>query len=654
MSQISACPDTSQLIKLALGKVPRPDLERISEHVEGCPTCQERLRTLDTMDDPLLLCLRRPQEAVVAEAEPVPPPLLNLAQRAGSVSDGVKPAGTERTGPGQRLGRFELVEQLGMGSFSQVFRAWDPELERMVALKIPRAGILVDAGDTERFLREARSVARLCHPGIVALHEIGQVSPLQGGEPAQTCFLVEEFIRGRTLAQVLAEGGLEAQAGLPAGAHAGVRAAAELLLQVAQALHYAHQHGVIHRDLKPANIMIDEQGRPHVMDFGLAKRETDEPPLTLEGQVLGTPAYMSPEQARGESNKVDSRSDVYSLGVVFYELLTGERPFRGNRRMLLLQVLEDDPRPPRQLNDKVPRDLETICLKAMARSPARRYTSAAELADDLGRWLAGEPIRARPSGYLERVGRWCRRNPLVASLFLAVTLGSAVGLVHLSQLSTDLVRSAATESAAQHSEILEMVNSRYSSEVVERAQSKGLEARADYAGHPGAIPLPATFTIDLGEHLAQQKQSGVQVRLYSDYPFRTRKDGGPRDDFETEALARLRADPERPFYRFEEIDDHKPVLRYAIARRMGATCLGCHNHHPDSTRTDWKEGDVRGVVEIIRPLDADIQRTRQGLRGTFLLMGIIAGVLLGVGVAAVVIGQRRASVRVTQVLPQSG
>jgi adenylate cyclase len=236
----------------------------------------------------------------------------------------------------------------------------------------------------------------------------------------------------------------------------------------------------------------------------------------------------------------------------------------------------------------------------------------------------------------------------VASLFLAVTLGSAVGLTHLGQLSTDLVRSAALESAAQHSELLEMVNSRYSSEVVERAQSKGLPAMADYANHAGAIPLPATFTIDLGEHLASQTQSGVRVRLYSDFPFRTRKDGGPRDAFEWEALCQLAANPDRPYYRFEEVDG-KPVLRYAIARRMGVTCLGCHNHHPDSTRTDWQEGDVRGVLEISRPLDRDVERTHNGLHGTFLLMGTISGLLLGVGVIAVVIGQRRGRARVTQV-----
>jgi hypothetical protein len=337
---------------------------------------------------------------------------------------------------------------------------------------------------------------------------------------------------------------------------------------------------------------------------------------------------------------VDARSDVYSLGVILYELLTRERPFRGNRRMVLLQVLEDDPRPPRQLNDKVPRDLETICLKALARSPARRYASAAELADDLRRWLAGEPIRARPSGRLERLGRWCRRNPLAASLFLAVTLGSAFGLAHLSRLSADLVRSSALESAAQHSEILEMVNSRYSSEVVDRVQQQKLPALPNYRDHPGAIPLPATFTIDLGEMLARQSESGVHVRLYSDYPFKSRTDGGPRDDFEKEALRQLRAEPERPYYSFEEFQG-KPVLRYAIARRMEKVCLGCHNFLPDSRKKDWKVGDVRGVLEIIRPLGRDIERTHRGLRGTFLLMAGIAGLLLALGVAAVVIGRMR-------------
>jgi serine/threonine protein kinase len=163
--------------------------------------------------------------------------------------------------------------------------------------------------------------------------------------------------------------------------------------------------------VKPSNIMIGEDGTPCVMDFGLAKREAGEITMTVKGQVLGTPAYMPPEQARGEGHAVDARGDVYSLGVVLYQLLTGELPFRGTQRMLLHQVLHDDPRPPRSLNDHIPRDLETITLKAMAKEPGRRYPTARELADDLRRWLKGEPIRARPVGRVERAARWVRRRP---------------------------------------------------------------------------------------------------------------------------------------------------------------------------------------------------------------------------------------------------
>jgi serine/threonine protein kinase/formylglycine-generating enzyme required for sulfatase activity len=307
-----------------------------------------------------------------------------------------------------RLGPFDLVAHIGRGHFGDVYKARDSRLERLVAVKVPRTDDLIPAA-REAFFREARTAARLRHANIVTVHEVNTAG--------EKIYIASELIDGVNLADLIS------------GRQLDPRRAARIAAGVADALHHAHENDVVHRDLKPRNIMLDERDEPHLLDFGLAKQSASEFTITSEGDILGTPAYMAPEQARGQAGSADRRTDVYSLGVTLYEMLTGRRPFVGQVRGLIFQILHDDPTPPRALDTAIPRDLETICLKAMAKRPEARYATAGEMARDLRRFLADEPIRARRAGPVERALKWCRRNPVVAasaSLATAASLALSV------------------------------------------------------------------------------------------------------------------------------------------------------------------------------------------------------------------------------------
>ncbi len=302
------------------------------------------------------------------------------------------------------LADYELLDELSRGGMGVVYRARQVSLGREVAVKFLLHGALAGDGAIARFRAEAESAASLRHPNIVPVYEVG--------DDRGRLFFSMELVTGSTLAELVRDGPLAA------------RRAAGYLRKIAEAVHYAHQQGVLHRDLKPSNVLVDERDEPRVMDFGLAKRVGQPNDLTLAGQVLGTPAYISPEQADGgRTRPIDARSDLYSLGAVLYHLLAGRPPFTGESPTAILrQVAELEPIAPRLLNPTVPRDLETICLKCLEKEPGRRYATAAAMADDLARFLREEPIRARPITPPERAWRWCRREPALAAALAGVVL----------------------------------------------------------------------------------------------------------------------------------------------------------------------------------------------------------------------------------------
>jgi WD40 repeat protein/tRNA A-37 threonylcarbamoyl transferase component Bud32 len=326
--------------------------------------------------------------------------------------------------PHYRLGDYELLQEVGRGGMGVVFKARHIRLNRTVALKMILGGALAKADDLQRFNTEAAAAAQLQHPGIVALYEAGTYE----GQP----YFSMEFVQGSSLAHLTAAGPLPG------------RVAAAYLEKTARAVHFAHHRGILHRDLKPANILVDEHGQPKITDFGLAKLIQTDSGQTRTGTVIGTPSYMSPEQASA-SKDVGPATDIYSLGAILYELITGRPPFRGETALATLtQVAENDPPPPRSLCKTIDVDLETICLKCLSKEPHRRYPTAEALADDLQRYLAGEPIMARPLSRLQRAVVWCRRKPTAAAL-LGVSATALLAVICAAVAFAVLEGEAATE-----------------------------------------------------------------------------------------------------------------------------------------------------------------------------------------------------------------
>ncbi len=305
------------------------------------------------------------------------------------------------------FGDYELLEQIGRGGQGVVFRARQKSLNRIVALKVIGLGHWATEAHLKRFRLEAEAAARLEHPGIVPIHEVG--------EREGSCYFSMKFVEGGQLDEIVRRSPMS------------IRQAAELIAKVARTVHYAHEHGILHRDIKPGNILLDQKGEPHLTDFGLARLVESESTVTRTMEVLGTPSYMAPEQAVGNNAAVSSVIDVYGLGAVLYQLLTGQPPFAGGTTYETIKLLlETEPRQPRLLNPKVDRDLSTICLKCLEKDPKRRYSAALALAEDLDRWLKHEPIQARHTGIFARGEKWVRRNPTSALLTASLLALAAV------------------------------------------------------------------------------------------------------------------------------------------------------------------------------------------------------------------------------------
>ena len=399
--RMNRCPNDEQLVHLIAEELPPAERSPLEFHVEQCSRCQQALERLTA--DPLLLQRSSSPDGGVPKTLTRQHVAFFLAtQNDPQTNQHRLDPDLSALAPLFAGTGYEILEELGRGTMGVVYKARQVQLSRVVALKTIIAGATASAGDRSRFRIEAEAIASVQHPNIIQVHEIVDANGY--------LFTALEYCAGGSLAQLLA--------GNPQPAEKAVR----LVETLARAIDAAHQAGIIHRDLKPGNVLVTADGTLKVTDFGIAKRVND-PGLTATGAILGTPSYMAPEQASGRMSATGPATDVYALGAILYECLTGRPPFKApTAAETVLQVAQTEPVPPRRLQHGTPRDLETICLKCLEKKPARRYPSAAALAEDLQQFLEDRPIRARRVHNFERVLRWCRRNPAVAGALAAVTL----------------------------------------------------------------------------------------------------------------------------------------------------------------------------------------------------------------------------------------
>jgi tetratricopeptide (TPR) repeat protein len=433
---VNRCPSRDELGRLLAEDLDGPEASAVETHVQSCSKCQACLAELAGTP----LCpssVPSPPEARPRASEPAPEFLRRLQQAVSGLDAPTTWGSRADDGTAEdpevrpQVHGYEIQGELGRGGMGVVYLARQMRLDRLVALKMIRAGAHAGPQERQRFRAEAEAVARLQHPNVVGVFEAGEAD----GCP----YLALEYVAGGSLADRAKEMPWQP------------RAAAELILTLARAVHAAHERGIVHRDLKPANVLLAEDGTPKVTDFGLAKR-LDAPRQTQSGAILGTPAYMAPEQASGQGKVVGPAADVYALGAILYELLTGRPPFLAQTQLdTLLLVCNQDPVPPSVLQPRLPRDLETICLKCLRKEPGKRFASAQDLADDLGRFLAGEPVRARPTPAWERAAKWVRRRPALAALLavLVVLPTTAAVLLARANRQTQQQRDRAVEQSAR-------------------------------------------------------------------------------------------------------------------------------------------------------------------------------------------------------------